>query len=281
MNLALTWGLGAALAWGTADFCAKKTSNQFGFWATVWGMNTVGALALGLAWAAGAFTLGAPHLPGLAALAVGNTIGGVFFYYALEHGPLSLVSPITAAYPVVSAFLAFLISGERLGFGMGLAVAGVIAGTLLASAGAAQDRPTPAGRWALPAAVASALTFGAVFYALAAAAAANSAAAPVLVFRLVGALLLATPLLFGRRLPRGLFRSGWLWATGLLDSLAYLFYAAGARQLPVSVDSALSGLFSVWTLVLAVLFLRERLSRHQWVGVALILLAVALLAVNR
>ncbi len=281
MNLALAWGLGAALAWGTADFCAKKTSNRFGFWPTVWGMNAVGALALSLAWAAGTFAVQAPHLPALAVMAVGNAIGGVFFYYALEHGPLALVSPITAAYPVVSAFLAFLFAGERLGLGMGLAVAGVIAGTLLASFGAAQDQPAPAARFALPAAVASALTFGTVFYALAASAHANSAAAPVLIFRLVGAALLAAPLLFGYRLPRGLFRSGWLWATGLLDSAAYLLYAAGARHLPVSVDSALSGLFSVWTLVLAVLFLRERLGRRQWLGVALIFLAVALLALQR
>jgi drug/metabolite transporter (DMT)-like permease len=280
VNLALAWGLAAAVAWGTADFCAKKTSNRFGFWPTVWGMNTVGAIMLSVAGAGGAISLPTMALPRLAVMALGNAIGGVFFYYALEHGPLALVSPITAAYPVVSAFLAYWFAGERLGPWMAAAVAGVIAGTLLASLGAGQDRPQPAARLALPAAIASALTFGAVFYALAATAAATSAAAPVLVFRLVGAGVLALPLLFGHRLPRGLFRSGWLWATGLLDSAAYLFYASGARHLPVSVDSALSGLFSVWTLVLAVLFLRERLGRRQWLGVALIFAAVALLALQ-
>ncbi|HUX67101.1 MAG TPA: DMT family transporter [Terriglobales bacterium] len=281
MNWYLLWGLAAAVAWGSADFCAKRASTQFGFWPTVWGMNAVGALALAGMWAGGAIRLPAAQAGPLAGLAVGNAVGGVLFYFALEFGPLVLVSPITAAYPVVSAVLAYALAGERLG-GAGLAaVGGVIAGTLLASLGAdaGRQRHRRAGA-ALLAAVASALVFGGVFYALAERAGASPGAAPVLVFRLVGAAVLALPLLAGQRLPPGLFRSAWLWATGLLDSLAYLFYAEGARHLAVSVVAALSGLFSVWTLVLAVLFLRERLAPRQWLGVALILGAIALLALK-
>lgn len=283
MNWYLIWGLGAAIAWGTADYCAKHASERFGFWPTVWGMNSVGALALGLVWAGGGASVAESQWGLLLLLGAGNALGGIFFYYALEFGPLVLVSPITAAYPVVSAVLAYLISGERLGPLMLAAVGGVIVGTLLASLGAGS---TPAGSHprrtsALLAAVGGALVFGTVFYFLAADAGHSGAAAPVLVFRWVGAGLLALPVLAGRRLPLGaLVRSPWLWATGLLDSLAYVFYAQGARHLPVSVVSALSGLFSVWTLTLAVMFLRERLAWRQWWGVALIFAAIAALALR-
>jgi drug/metabolite transporter (DMT)-like permease len=283
MNWYLIWGLGAAIAWGTADYCAKHASEQFGFWPTVWGMNSVGALALGLLWAGGGTSLAAQQWPTLLLLGVGNAVGGIFFYYALEFGPLVLVSPITAAYPVVSAVLAYLVSGERLGGVMLAAVGGVIAGTLLASLGAgrAPAASHPRRASALLAAVAGALVFGTVFYFLAADAGRSGAAAPVLVFRWVGAALLALPVLAGRRLPvTALVRSRWLWATGLLDSLAYVFYAVGARHLQVSVVSALSGLFSVWTLALAVMFLRERLAWRQWWGVALIFAAIAALALR-
>lgn len=281
MNVYLLWGLGAAVAWGSADYCAKHASTRYGFWPTVWGMNTVGALALALVWAAGLIPVPGAQLPRLGLLAVGNAIGGVFFYFALEFGPLVLVSPITAAYPVVSAVLAFALAGERLGLATAVAVGGVITGTLLASIGGRRgDHEPPRRNAALLAAVASALIFGSVFFALALDAGATVSAAPVLVFRCVGALVLALPLLAGWRLPPGLFHSGWLWATGLLDSFAYLLYAEAARHLAVSLVSALSGLFSVWTLLLAVVFLRERLAPRQWAGVLLILGAIALLALQ-
>ncbi|MGH9479043.1 MAG: EamA family transporter, partial [Terriglobales bacterium] len=159
----------------------------------------------------------------------------------------------------------------------------VIAGTLLAGTGAPPAATAPAGRRSRPALVAAALgavTFGTVFYFLAAGAARSSPAAPVLMFRLAGAALLALPLLWGQRLPRGLYRSGWLWATGLLDSFAYLLYAEAARHTAVSVVSALSGLFTIWTLLLAIVFLRERLRWWQWCGVVLIVAAIAALALQ-
>src|SRR6185312_8654715 len=225
MQLSLGWALAAAGAWGTADFCAKKASDRFGFWPTVWAMNATGALAMGVVWAAGGVALTPDQLPRLAWLAVGNTVGGVAFYFALEHGPLALVSPITAAYPVVSAVLAYWITGERLGAWLVAAVAGVIAGTLLASMGESSYRHEhPRAQAALLAAVASALIFGSVFFSLAAHAGATSATAPVLVFRWVGAAALALPLVWGWRVPAGLWRSGWVWSTGLLDSFAYLLF---------------------------------------------------------
>jgi len=281
MMLSVGWGLGAAVVWGTADFCAQRAATELGFWPTIWGMNAIGALALGAAWGGGAFSVGGAHWGMLAALGAGNALGGLFFYYALQYGPLTVVSPITAAYPVISALLAYLFTGERLGALLALAVGGVIAGTLLASMaapGSTVDHPRR--RSALTAAVAGALTFGVVFFGLAAAAGSNSTAAPVLAFRLVGAAVLALPLLAGARLPAAMFRCRWLWATGLLDSSAYLLYAAGARHLPVAVISSLSGLFTVWTLVLAIIFLRERLAGRQWLGVALLLGAIGVLALQ-
>src|SRR6185312_6914573 len=132
-------------------------------------MNAVGALALGLVWLAGGIPVNHAQLPRLLWLGAGNTLGGVFFYYALEFGPLVLVSPITAAYPVVSAWLAYEISGERLGLSVAVAVGGVILGTLLASVGAAEREVThPRQISALWAAAAGAVIFGVVFYALAA-----------------------------------------------------------------------------------------------------------------
>ena len=289
MALTILYGLAAAITWGTADFCARKAAEAAGFWLTLWGMNLVGLglLAVGHAWLPGAFW---PLSRTLLLAGAGNTLAGLFFYYALEHGPLVLVSPITAAYPAVSALVAWRVGGERLIWPVGLAVAGVIAGTMIAAYGGpaalSVSSPAPRQRGALAAAAIGALIYGVVFYFLAHAATGASALQRVFAFRLCGAVLLGLPLLLtaGRRRPRLLrpnrrrWAGGWLLLTGALDTIAYLSYVEGARFGPVAVMASLSGLFTVWTIVLALLFLGERLNRRQAAGVVLIVLSVLALA---
>jgi uncharacterized membrane protein len=50
---------------------------------------------------------------------------------------------------------------------------------------------------------------------------------------------------------------------------------------PVAVVSVIMGQFSTVAVVLATVVLRERLVRHQWVGVALMLTATAVLGATQ
>lgn len=278
MGMTIVLGLAAAVTWGTADFCARQGSEEVGFLPTLMGMNGVGALLLGAVALLGLFPLDLRHLPLLIALALGNTVGGLLFYYALEHGQLSLVSPITAAYPAVSAVLAWFLAAQRLGPWVVAAVLVVIVGTMLATQGnGGSGAPSREGRRALAAAGAGAAVFGTVFYFLARQGAAGSLVMPVLMFRWVGVLVLAPLSLRRCSLRRTISRPA-IWATGILDTAAYLFYLWGSAHGPVAVIAALSGLFSVWTIVLAITLLKERLSRLQWAGVTLILVAIGVLS---
>ncbi|NDY42054.1 EamA family transporter [Dissulfurirhabdus thermomarina] len=59
-------------------------------------------------------------------------IGLYFFFGAARSGPISLVAPLTALYPLVTLVLAVLFLGERLSWQQGLGVAlAVAAGVLL------------------------------------------------------------------------------------------------------------------------------------------------------
>lgn len=266
------------MIWGTADFCARQGSEEIGFLPTLMGMNGVGALLLGAVVLTGLLPLHLHQLPLLILLALGNTVGGLLFYYALEHGQLSVVSPIAAAYPAISALLAWFLAAQHLGPLVLTAVLVAIVGSMLATqSDDSSGKYRPESRRALFAAAGGAACFGVVFYFLARQGAAGDLFMPVLMFRWVGVLVLAP--VAQRRCPLlRTFSRPMVWATGILDTSAYLLYLWGSAHGPVAIIAALSGLFSVWTILLAITLLKERLSRLQWAGVTLILIAIGTLS---
>jgi drug/metabolite transporter (DMT)-like permease len=68
----------------------------------------------------------------------------------------------------------------------------------------------------------------------------------------------------------------WVVPVALLDTTANLAYNLGISTALTSVVSVLSSLFSAVTVLLAAIFLGERLARWQWAGVGAILLGIAL-----
>lgn len=64
--------------------------------------------------------------------------------------------------------------------------------------------------------------------------------------------------------------------TGLLDTLANVAYNVGISVALTSIVVVLSSLFSAVTVLLAWVFLRERLAAWQWAGVVAILIGIAL-----
>jgi drug/metabolite transporter (DMT)-like permease len=86
------------------------------------------------------------------------------------------------------------------------------------------------------------------------------------------------PLWFAPRLPP---RAFWLFVvpTALLDTSANIAYNLGITQALVSVVVVLSSLFSAVTVLLAWIFLRERLRGWQWLGVAAIFAGIALVSI--
>lgn len=70
----------------------------------------------------------------------------------------------------------------------------------------------------------------------------------------------------------------WLIAVALLDSAAYIFNNFGLQSAQSGLVAVISSLFSAVTVLLARLFLREKLAVNQWVGLALIFIGVGLVS---
>lgn len=290
-------GLLAALGWGSADFLARYATRLIGTYRTLFYMQFIGLSCLSV------YLLATGQLPRLletagwqpwawcVLVALLNVIGSLALYRAFEIGVLMIVSPIAASYAALTVALS-LLSGETLsrlrGIGIGLALIGaVFAATSFAppqevKADIGEQRRKQRLTRGAGLAVFAAVAYGVMFWLLGTQVTpALGGVAPIWLIRLVTPFtlaLLATPTRQSLRLPPG--RGWWLIAgVGVLDTSAYVANTIGFATHQIAVVSVLASLFSTVTVMLAWLFLREKLHWSQWLGVAGIFAGVALVSV--
>jgi drug/metabolite transporter (DMT)-like permease len=214
-----------------------------------------------------------------AAAGLAGTTGVLLLYVGLAIGPMGVVAPLTAVASAVVPVVIGIALGERpppLAYG-GVALA--LLGVALVSRGPVDD---PARSRVTVRVVGIALLAGVgfgLYFVLLARAPATSGGWPLLLSRVVSALVVVTLAVAtgqARRLPRGVTR---LAATaGALDALATLAYLLAVRQGLVSLVAVVVALYPAATILLARLVLGERTGRAQRLGLAVAAGSVALIA---
>lgn len=285
--MGVLFGVLAAVLWGLGDFLITKLTRRVGTARALVAIQLLSLLAwIGLLVSQPARPLGTPMLwLIIAGTAVCHVFGLVFVYRAFEIGTLSLVSPISSGFAVVTALLA-LFSGEHPPAmtlaGAGLLVFGVVLATRSPS------DPAHARTFSLkgvPEAILSALAFGTMFWLFYFYVQPNLGyAMPLIALKTLAASGSVMVLLSSRKSGGESFRFApdiLLLALGAAaaDTLAWLAYIWGTNSTYATVVTALASLFSVVTVLLAWSLMRERLARHQWAGVIVILLGVFLVSV--
>lgn len=284
--MGVLFGVAAAVCWGLGDYFITLLTRRVGTAAALLSVQVLSLAAWLAVLAAAPVSLGGT--PGLwwllAATAVCHVLGLAFVYRAFEVGTLSIVSPLSAGFAVVTAILA-LGAGERPPaialIGACLLVGGVFLATRSPSTPDA-PRPTLAG---VPEALLSALAFGTMFWLFYFHVQPKLGYAWPLVFLktvAAGSTLLVflrrrRPIAAPKRPTLGRFAILAVAAAGA-DTLAWLAYIGGSTAAYATVVTALASLFSVVTVLLAWVFLRERLAKHQWAGVAVILGGILLVS---
>ena len=311
ISLAIILGLSGAVSWGAADFAARFASREVGAYRTLFFMQFFGFIALSMYLQS---TDGFSHgispgwQPWTMTVAAGllNVFASLALYHSFEHGTLSIVGPVSSSYPALTVALS-LLSGERIhavrAAGLGITLLGVIlAATSFAQSqsttaekdaqhaspnheNAAFDAKTKSSRAHLSTgvgwAICAALGFGVLFWFLGFhVVPAVGSAVSVWVMRLtalVSLALAARPTHQTLKFPHG--KVWWLLlAVGILDTAAFVANNAGLSTGQVSVVSVLASLYGAITVLLAWIFLRERLERSQWLGIVLIFIGIVLVS---
>jgi drug/metabolite transporter (DMT)-like permease len=141
--LGIILALTGALCWGVADFAARFASRRVGAYRALLFMQLFGFLALtAYLESRGGVARGvAPGWhPWALAVAAGlvNVTGSLALYHSFEVGVMSIVAPISSAYPALTVALS-LLSGERIHPIRAAGLAVTLIGVLLAATSFAQS----------------------------------------------------------------------------------------------------------------------------------------------
>ena len=296
----ILFGLLSALFFGCADFCARFATRSIGTYRTLFYLQCVGFIVLScyLLISGDLFTLGdvAGWQPWFWGVLTGciNTLSYLALYRAFATGKLAVVAPVASSYAAITVLLS-LAAGERLLPLQLVGILSILVGVVLAAMGGEEEAGQqgqkttsvpfwparlrvvlPVGvDWALLAAVGLGLTFWLLGFKVTPA---LGQIVPVWLFRLTGIAILV-PLAASKRqslsLPRG-SNLALVAGIGLLDTGAFVASALGFATGNVAIVSVLASLYSAVAVLLAAIFLRERLRVIQWTGIGILLVGVVL-----
>jgi drug/metabolite transporter (DMT)-like permease len=296
--LAVLFGLGSALSWGTADFLGGLKNRTVPLMAVALGSQFAGlpiclvVIALTRSAAPDATAVAYAALAGAA-----NAVALLALYRALASGHMGIVAPIAGMSAVVPVAIG-LAGGDQPSALQGAGMLVALAGIVLVSRQAEGALPPLSGSAAAHAAHAAARrrrTTSLLLALLAAAAIGGNLLGigaaidhdrtifPVMWILAVShavsfAILLVAALAAGRvSLPRGPDRPV-VGLLGALDLGANVLYAAATRQALIGVAAVLASLHSVVTVLMARRLLGERLLAIQQVGVAMAVSGACLIA---
>jgi len=276
--------LASAVLYGAADFVGGLTSRRASTLAVVFVSQFSGALVvLLLLPILPTATVLRPDVIWGAVAGLGGGVGVALLYRGLAIGTMSVVAPTTAVCAVAVPVAVSVALGERpsavtLG---GMAVA-LVAIVLVSQSPAPEHEPRDHAyansTGALLIAIASGVAIG-VFYLALARTSQDAGLWPLLVARGASAALFAVMALVSGhgalRMPRAVLPMAI--ACGVTDMAANGLYLVATRGGALSVIVTLASLYPASTVILARVFLHERLGRLQIVGVAASLVAIVLI----
>ena len=204
-------------------------------------------------------------------------VGITSLYRGLAVGRMGVVAPTTgvlsAVIPVAAGFLLEGVPQPAAIAGIALAIVAVVLVTR--APGADPDRPSGV-EWALLAglAIGGFNLFVGQF-------SGTSALGPLVLIRVVQATVLAVVILGFRqpwRMPRDVPLK--LVGIGLLDMAGNAAFILASQAGALAIAAVLSSLYPVVTVLLAIVVLREHVTRSHVAGIVLTMLAIALIAVG-
>lgn len=278
--LAIAGGAGAALVFATVTLCNSRSSRMIGptqllAWVMLIGLAVIAPLVAvrgvpaGLDVRSGAW---------LAVAGVGNVLGLLLAYAALRRGKVGVVAPLVSTQGAIAALIAVL-AGETIATAAGFLLVVIALGVALASVAPGERRAEGAGHdpRATLYALGAALAIGWSLYATARASIDLPVVWALLPSRAIGvaAVTLPVALRSGLRMTRRALPL--VAVSGVCEVAGFALFAFGARH-GIAVAAVLSSQFAAIAAVGAFVLFRERLTRLQLTGVALVAAGVGALS---
>jgi uncharacterized membrane protein len=275
--ISILFGLTSAITWGAGDFTGGMASRKTGAFRAVLfgeiiGLSIITVVAM-IVWQP------IPNLGiwllSMVAGALG-TFGILLLYYSMTKGLMSIATPVSA---LLAALLPVLVGSFTeslptlvtfIGFIFALSAVWLIS----QSQDGVKTLLSHISDLRLP--LLAGLGFG-FYFVLIHAATRTATLWPMVASRLGGVLILSLFMAL-RREPLNVESSAWpmVFLNGVLDVGGNLFFVLAGQTGRLDIASVLSSLYPGTTVILAWIFLKERLSRTQWIGIFAAMIAIIL-----
>jgi drug/metabolite transporter (DMT)-like permease len=270
----VVFGIASAIAWGSGDFGGGWASRR----APVLGISlivqVVGVLLyVGLAILARETSLVPATIAISVAAGVVVTVGIIGLYQGLAVGRMGVVAPVTGLIAALLPVTAGIVRD-------GLPATPVLAGIVLALVAVVFVSRVPGqsgSRSGIELAIVAGVGIG-LFNILAGELPDGQVFGPLVVIKVAAATVIAAALVVGRRawrMPPRLVAIAL--AVGVFDMIGNACYVLAAQSGRLDVAATLSSLYPVTTILLAVAFLGERVTRSHAMGIAAAIAAIALI----
>jgi len=277
--LSILYGLGAALSWGAGDFTGGLAARKAGAYRSVFYGEVVGVIVLLVlvVFAGEPLSSSRTWLLSMFAGALGS-IGLLLLYHSMTLGLMSIAAPVSAllaaALPVVVGIFTEGVPEFLTVLGFGFALFAV----WMVSQGENGVTNIFAHLSDLKLPLLAGIGFGSYFVFMHEATHDGGIIWPMVASRAGGMLLVIAYLLITRTTWK-VDSTAWpfICLNGVLDICGNAFFILAGQSGRLDVAAVLSALFPGATVLLAWIFLRERLTRNQWIGILSALTAIVLM----
>jgi drug/metabolite transporter (DMT)-like permease len=281
------WALLAVIGWGFGDYLIQRFSRQLGIWKTLFFISFIGTVGLlPFVWNDLGSVFTSQVLLWSITTGIVMTIASIFVFESFKVGKLAVMEPIVSAELPVAVLLAVTVWHEALSIKGWLLVLTIFIGIVLAVTERSKHlhyHKRILEKGAIFAAV-GALMNGLMDLLMGASSQEISPLLTVWSVWMVGTVITFAYLLGKGKLiqlakdiaqfPIGLI------IMGILDTAAWVGFAMAAIHIPISVTAAISEGYIIIAILLGLLVNRERLRKHQTLGVILAIIGVILLVLT-
>lgn len=274
--------------WGTAIFLAALASRRLGNVLTLFWMQLFGLAAASVFFLTNfrSFALVAipRNVPTLMAIAILQVVAYLAFYKGVEKAQVSLVSPIGSAWGLATAVLGVIFFKEVLSFGQASAIVLIVIGIILLSF---NIRDLVGLRKVsifigVKEGLVAMLGWGVSLFLIVPVSKDLGWFLPAFIFRLAMLVILWTYIFLSRKplipqvtkLPTLLL----LLLIGIFDVGGFFSYSLGVVKSNSSIVAPISSAFTLVTVLLARIFLKERLEMSKIVGISAIISGLILIS---
>lgn len=283
LEIGILFALSAFVFWGFGDFLIQRSTRRIGDWETIFLLEAIGVLLLlpfvindlGLLLDSYNFAL-------LGSASVGMLLASVLDFEALKRGKIAVVEPVYALEVPVAALFAFFVINESVGFVNSVLIAFLLAGIAMVSLKSHHFSKKAWLERGVGIAVVGTFIMGLTAFLFGFSTRIANPILVVWVTNLVAGAAAFYYLMVNKKLGKlakdATKNRRLVLSVGIFDNMAWVSYGIATSLIPIAIATALSENYVVLAVLLGLVINKEKLMKHQKVGLLVAISSAIVLA---